>query len=97
MVGTIPPGDLWHKGDDFRGGAASDGFGLWPKRRRKVPCRTYATNLWCAGVLRERLQSHPNRCTDRLAGRKDQRSEGPREEAASQHPFYRYLASSPEN
>lgn len=36
VVGTIPPGDLWHKGDDFGGGTASDGFGLWPKRRQKV-------------------------------------------------------------
>lgn len=36
VVGTIAPEDLWHKGDDFRGGASSDGFGLWPKRRRKV-------------------------------------------------------------
>lgn len=38
VVGTIPPDELWHKGDDFGGGTASDGFGLWPRRRRKVPC-----------------------------------------------------------
>eukprot|EP00752_Nemacystus_decipiens_P008396 g7506.t1 len=36
VVGTIPPDDLWHKGDDFGGGATSDGFGLWSRRRRKV-------------------------------------------------------------
>lgn len=34
--GMFPPGELWHKGQDFRGGSSSDGFGLWPKRRRKV-------------------------------------------------------------
>lgn len=45
VVGTIAPSELWHKGQDFRtlggGGsrAASDGFGLWPKRRRKVRWR----------------------------------------------------------
>lgn len=37
VVGTIPPDDLWHKGDDFGGGTTSDGFGLWPRRRRQVP------------------------------------------------------------
>lgn len=50
VVGTIPPGDLWHKGDDFRGGAASDGFGLWPKRRRKVrvPVHFCYCCCWCS-------------------------------------------------
>ncbi|CAM9181300.1 unnamed protein product, partial [Scytosiphon promiscuus] len=42
LVGTIAPSELWHKGQDFGtvgrvgSGAASDGFGLWPKRRRKA-------------------------------------------------------------
>lgn len=47
VVGTIAPSELWHKGEDFGAGgvgglgASSDGFGLWPKRRRKVCSVTF--------------------------------------------------------
>lgn len=39
VVGTMLPSELWQKGQDIglgRSGSSSDGFGLWPKRRRKV-------------------------------------------------------------